>query len=59
MARPPNAAARLDAAFDRLGDTGSSDGDPGWSYWLDEAQAHEMAGNAYLRLGDWNRPATT
>ncbi len=45
----------LDSAFDRLGDAPSSSGEPGWCYWLDEAQAHSMAGFCYLRLEDWNR----
>lgn len=45
----------LDSAFDRLGDTASSAGEPSWCYWLDEAQAHAMAGFCYLRLADWNR----
>ncbi|MGH3930230.1 MAG: hypothetical protein ACRDTF_09680 [Pseudonocardiaceae bacterium] len=43
----------LDSAFDRLGDDPSSSGEPGWCYWLDEAQAHSMAGFCYLRLEDW------
>jgi tetratricopeptide (TPR) repeat protein len=45
----------LDAAFDRLGDALPSSGEPGWCYWLDEAQIHHMAGLCYLRLEDWNR----
>ena len=45
----------LDTAFDRLGDSPSSSGEPGWCYWLDEAQAHAMAGFCYLRLEDWDR----
>ncbi|MGH4022668.1 MAG: hypothetical protein ACRDT0_26210 [Pseudonocardiaceae bacterium] len=45
----------LDAAFDRLGDAPSSSGEPGWCYWLDEAQTHTMAGCCYLRLQDWGR----
>lgn len=45
----------LDSAFDRLGDAPSSSGEPGWCYWLDEAQAHAMAGFCYLRLQDWGR----
>lgn len=45
----------LDTAFDRLGDAPSSSGEPGWCYWLDEAQAHAMAGFCYLRLQDWGR----
>lgn len=45
----------LDAAFDRLGDSPSSSGEPDWCYWLDEAQAHGHAGACYLRLEDWSR----
>ncbi|MGH3867922.1 MAG: tetratricopeptide repeat protein [Pseudonocardiaceae bacterium] len=45
----------LDSAFGRLGDAPSSSGEPGWCYWLDEAQAHSMAGYCYLWLEDWNR----
>ena len=30
-------------------------GEPSWSYWVDEAQAHAMAGRCYLRLQDWER----
>lgn len=45
----------LDTAFDRLGDAPSSSGEPAWCYWLDEAQAHGMAGFCYLRLEDWGR----
>ncbi|MGH4016559.1 MAG: tetratricopeptide repeat protein [Pseudonocardiaceae bacterium] len=45
----------LDSAFDWLGDVSSSSGEPGWCYWLDEAQAHSMAGFCYLRLEDWSR----
>ncbi|MGH8922501.1 MAG: hypothetical protein ACRD0H_29885, partial [Actinomycetes bacterium] len=39
----------LDSAFDRLGDAPSSVGEPGWCYWLDDAQAHATAGSCYLR----------
>ncbi|MBV9143305.1 MAG: tetratricopeptide repeat protein [Pseudonocardiales bacterium] len=45
----------LNAAFDRLGEAPSSSGEPDWSYWLDEATAHSMAGFCYLRLEDWSR----
>ncbi len=45
----------LDRAFDRLGDIVLSSGEPGWCYWLDEAQAHSMAGFCYLRLADWGQ----
>jgi len=45
----------LDSAFDRLGDTPSSSGEPGWCYWLDEAQTHAYAGACYLHLEDWGR----
>jgi tetratricopeptide (TPR) repeat protein len=45
----------LDAAFDRLGNATSSAGEPGWSYWLDDAQLHAAAGSCYVRLQDWER----
>jgi tetratricopeptide (TPR) repeat protein len=45
----------LDSAFDRLGDIAPSSGEPGWCYWLDESQAHSMAGLCYLRLEQWSR----
>jgi len=45
----------LDSAFDRLSNSPSSSGEPGWCYWLDEAQVHAMAGFCYLRLEDWAR----
>ncbi|MGH3773217.1 MAG: hypothetical protein ACRDRW_17780, partial [Pseudonocardiaceae bacterium] len=45
----------LDTAFDRLGGTPSSSGEPDWCYWIDEAQAHTMAGRCYLDLRDWGR----
>ncbi|MBV9139389.1 MAG: hypothetical protein JO115_00430 [Pseudonocardiales bacterium] len=45
----------LDTAFDRLGNTPGSSGEPDWCYWIDEAQSHTMAGRCYLRLQDWGR----
>ncbi|MGH3852983.1 MAG: tetratricopeptide repeat protein [Pseudonocardiaceae bacterium] len=45
----------LDNAFGGLSDAPSSSGEPGWCYWLDEAQANSMAGHCYLHLEDWNR----
>jgi hypothetical protein len=45
----------LDTAFDRLGDTPGSSGEPGWCYWIDEAQTHAFAGYCYLHLQDWDR----
>lgn len=45
----------LDSAFERLTGSSPSSGEPEWSYWLDEAQAHAMAGFCYLRLGEWTR----
>jgi hypothetical protein len=42
----------IDAAFERLTDTGGSSGPPDWCYWMDEAQIHTQAGYCYLRLGD-------
>lgn len=51
---PAGTRRALDAAFDRLTDP-AVDGEPDWSYWLDEAQAHAQAGYCYLALGDTTR----
>lgn len=45
----------LDTAFDRLADTRPAHGDPDWSYWINEAQAHAQAGYCYVKLEDWPR----
>ena len=45
----------LDSAFNRLSDAPTSSGEPGWCYWVDEAQVHAHAGSCYLRLQDWSR----
>ena len=45
----------LDTAFARLGDTGADHGDPDWSYWINEAQAHAQAGYCYVKLEDFPR----
>lgn len=45
----------LDTAFNRLTDTTPQHGDPDWSYWINEAQAHAQAGYCYLKLEDWPR----
>jgi tetratricopeptide (TPR) repeat protein len=45
----------LDTAFDRLGDTPGSSGEPDWCYWIDGASAHGLAGRCYLHLQDWDR----
>ncbi|MGH3833950.1 MAG: hypothetical protein ACRDRS_26505, partial [Pseudonocardiaceae bacterium] len=45
----------LDTAFDRLGDTPGSSGEPDWCYWLDESHTHGFAGYCYLHLQDWGR----
>lgn len=45
----------IDAAFDALNGPVSSSGSPGWSYWMNEAQAHAQAGYCYLKLGDHTR----
>lgn len=50
-----DARRALDAAFDRLSDTSSDHGDPDWSYWINEAQAHAQAGYCYVKLEDWTR----
>lgn len=44
----------IDAAFDTLGNAAPDHGDPDWTYWIDEAQAHAMAGYSYLKLSDWS-----
>ncbi|GAB3801187.1 tetratricopeptide repeat protein [Micromonospora zhanjiangensis] len=51
----PETRRALDNAFDRLTDNRSEHGDPDWSYWIDEAQAHAQAGYCHVRLGDWPR----
>jgi hypothetical protein len=43
----------IDRAFDNLSTPGG--GDPVWSYWMVEPQAHAQAGYCYLRLQDWPR----
>ncbi|WP_231931388.1 tetratricopeptide repeat protein [Micromonospora echinospora] len=45
----------LDSAFDRLNDNRPEHGDPDWSYWINEAQAHAQAGYCYVKLKDWPR----
>ncbi|MGH3773220.1 MAG: hypothetical protein ACRDRW_17795 [Pseudonocardiaceae bacterium] len=45
----------LDTAFDRLGDTPGTSGEPDWCYWIDEAHTHAFAGYCYLDLRDWGR----
>ncbi|MFV2099166.1 hypothetical protein ACFHW1_27445 [Micromonospora sp. LOL_014] len=45
----------LDSAFDRLTDGRPEHGDPGWAYWINEAQAHAQAGYCYVKLEDWTR----
>lgn len=45
----------VEDAFDHLGDTPGSSGDPAWSYWMNATQAHGQAGYAYLVLGDHAR----
>jgi len=45
----------LDSAFDRLTDERPEHGDPGWAYWINEAQAHAQAGYCYVKLEDWTR----
>jgi hypothetical protein len=43
----------IDTAFDALtGGSPPSFGDPGWSYWMNPAQAHAQAGYCHLRIGD-------
>nr|MDT0659433.1 hypothetical protein [Micromonospora sp. DSM 115978] len=45
----------LDSAFGRFTDTRPEHGDPDWSYWINEAQAHAQAGYCYVKLEDWPR----
>lgn len=46
----------VDVAFDALTNaTPDATGDPAWSYWMGEPQAHAQAGYCYLRLNDWTR----
>ncbi|GGM51867.1 hypothetical protein GCM10011608_41050 [Micromonospora sonchi] len=45
----------LDNAFDRFSDNRPEHGDPDWSYWINEAQAHAQAGYCYVKLEDWAR----
>ena len=45
----------LDNAFDRFSDSRPEHGDPDWSYWINEAQAHAQAGYCYVKLEDWAR----
>ncbi|MGH3516970.1 MAG: hypothetical protein ACRDQ7_06035 [Haloechinothrix sp.] len=48
----------IDAAFDRLADPAPEAGNPEWTYWMTEAQAHAQAGYCYVRLADWPRART-
>ncbi|WP_026185088.1 hypothetical protein [Salinispora vitiensis] len=43
----------IDAAFDTLDNAAPDHGDPDWTYWVDEAQAHAMAGYSHLKLSHW------
>jgi tetratricopeptide (TPR) repeat protein len=47
--------AAIDVAYTALRDTPSDEGEPAWSYWLDEAQVNAQAGYCYVRLEDWSR----
>ncbi len=47
--------AAIDDAFSAMRSTPPENGDPPWSYWLDEAQVHAQAGYCYTRLEDWTR----
>jgi hypothetical protein len=51
----PDARRALDSAFDRLTNNRPEHGDPDWSYWINEAQAHAQAGYCYVKLEDWPR----
>jgi tetratricopeptide (TPR) repeat protein len=45
----------VDTAFDRFTDPSPSHGDPGWTYWINPAQAEAQAGYCYVKLEDWPR----
>ncbi|MFF3856666.1 hypothetical protein [Micromonospora sp. NPDC002575] len=45
----------LDSAFGRFTDRRPEHGDPDWSYWINEAQAHAQAGYCFVKLEDWPR----
>lgn len=45
----------LDNAFGRFTDSRPEHGDPDWSYWVNEAQAHAQAGYCFVKLEDWPR----
>jgi hypothetical protein len=45
----------IDTAYDALRNTRAEDGDPEWSYWMDEVHASGQAGYCYTRLSDWTR----
>jgi len=45
----------IDTAFEHLGNPRPQHGDPAWSYWATDAQAHAQAGYCYLKLEDWPR----
>jgi tetratricopeptide (TPR) repeat protein len=44
----------IDHAYNALRHMTSDDGDPSWSYWMDEAQVDAQAGYCLTRLGDWS-----
>ncbi|GIF09627.1 hypothetical protein [Actinoplanes siamensis] len=45
----------IDTAFGHLSDPSPQHGDPAWSYWATDAQAHAQAGYCYLKLEDCPR----
>jgi tetratricopeptide (TPR) repeat protein len=45
----------IEAAYSTFRDLKPDQGEPGWSYWLDEAQINEQIGYCYLKLKDWPR----
>ncbi|MGI5145114.1 hypothetical protein ACQEVC_01720 [Plantactinospora sp. CA-294935] len=49
------ACRALDSAFGRLNGSQPQHGNPDWSYWIDEAQAHAQAGYCHLKLEYWPR----
>ncbi|MEQ4304204.1 hypothetical protein ABNF97_22955 [Plantactinospora sp. B6F1] len=49
-----NAHRAIDSAFGRLTGNRPDHGDPDWSYWINQAQAHAQAGYCYVKLEDWS-----
>jgi tetratricopeptide (TPR) repeat protein len=50
--------AAIDAGYEAFRTPPPETGNPGWSYWLDEAQVNEQIGYCYVRLEDWTAART-